>query len=266
VSALQAQLQAFAAAVLAPRPAAIDQLRKGPAGGAARLDVYHHAYRARLLAALRDNHETLARAMGDEAFEALGLAYVAAHPSQLASIRWFGHRLAEFMQGCVVTDNGLVPHPALADLARMDWALRSAFDAADGPVLTREHLAGLRAVQWPSLCFKLHDTAQRLWLQWAVEPAWAALQAQAPGDERALPAPAPHAHWLLVWRRGLQTQWRSLPEHEAALLQGLMQGESFAELCERAVAWVDDAHQAAPLAVGCLQQWLDEGLLSDLSC
>jgi hypothetical protein len=266
VNGLQAQLQAFAAAVLAPQPAAIDQLRKGPAGGAARLDVYHHAYRARLLAALHDNYETLARTMGDEAFEALGLAYAAAHPSQQPSIRWFGHQLAEFMQSCLAADNGLVPHAALADLARMEWALRCAFDAADGPVLTRSDLAPLSAAQWPSLCFRLHVTAERLGLQWAVEPAWAALQAQALGDEQALPAPEPHVHWLLVWRRGLQTQWRSLPGHEAALLQGLVQGETFAQLCERAVAWVDDAQQAAPLVVGCLQQWLDEGLLGDVTC
>ena len=38
------------------------------------LEVYRHAYRARLAAALADNFTVLARALGDEAFEALAQA------------------------------------------------------------------------------------------------------------------------------------------------------------------------------------------------
>jgi len=79
------------------------EIVEGGDDAAARVDVtgllriYRHAYAARLIAALRDNFGVLPRAMGDEAFEALGRAYLQAHPSSQPSIRWFGHALADFM-------------------------------------------------------------------------------------------------------------------------------------------------------------------------
>ena len=61
------------------------------------LEVYRHAYRARLASALADNYTVLSRALGDEGFDALAQAYVTARPSRHPSIRWFGHELAGFM-------------------------------------------------------------------------------------------------------------------------------------------------------------------------
>jgi hypothetical protein len=99
------------------------------AGG---IGVYLQAYRARLTAALRDNFPVLQRALGDDAFDLLARAYIDAHPSHFRSIRWFGHRLVEFLAAAPER----LPHPALLDLARMDWAMRTAFDAADAAALT----------------------------------------------------------------------------------------------------------------------------------
>ena len=279
--ALRAQQQVFASALLADVP--VDPCGAAPAGliglagllaaglgGAARIDVYHHAYRARLVSALRDNFEALARALGDEAFAALAGAYLAAHPSQQASIRWFGHGLAGFMDDCLATgappaQEDLVPHPALADLARMDWALRGAFDAADGPVIDRATLAALPGDAWPQLVLRLHPSLQTVALNWAVEPAWHALRNTPAGDEPDLPAPEPLAHTLAVWRRGLETQWRALSAAEAALMQAAAAGQPFGALCERAAELVDGEDQAVPLVVSTLEQWLADGLVSNLT-
>ena len=94
-------------------------------------DLYLNAYRARLLAALKDNYPVLFLALGDEAFEELGTAYLTQQPSRFRSIRWFGEGLRAFLD----QNPDALPHPALADLASMDWALRGVFDAADGEVL-----------------------------------------------------------------------------------------------------------------------------------
>ena len=277
-SALRAQQLAFASALLTDRPADLrgtaqaglaGLLVAGP-GGAARIDVYHHAYRARLASALRDNFEALARAMGDEAFAALAGAYLVAHPSQQASIRWFGHQLAGFMDDCLAAGappalEDLVPHPALADLARMDWALRGAFDAAGGLVIDRATLAALSGDAWPGLVLRLHPSLQTVALSWAVEPAWHALRNTPAGDEPELPAPEPLAHTLAVWRRGLETQWRALSTADAALLQAAAAGQPFGALCELAAELVDDEAQAVPLVAGTLEQWLADGLISGLA-
>ncbi len=261
---LRGQQLAFAAAVADAAP--YDQLLTHNAGGQPPLmQAYRHAYVARLTEALGDNFEILLRAMGDESFAALAAAYIAAHPSTVPSIRWFGHRLAAFMAEQVEQDSGLVPHPAFVDLARMDWALRDAFDAADAAPIGRHALAGVAPEDFATLRFTLHPSVRLQPLDWAIEAAWRVLREHDPaagGDEPALPAPEAAPHLLLVWRRELQTVWRSLEADEAALLQALREGADFGALCEQAGAFGDDP---ATRAAGLLARWLDEGLLAGLA-
>ena len=263
---LRQQQLAFAAAA-ADGAEAGALLVGDPHGGPPRLGVYRHAYRARLAEALADNFEILARAMGDEVFAALADAYITAHPSTHPSIRWFGHRLADFMAASVESGEDLVPHPAFVDLARMDWALRAAFDAADAPALGRDALAGWAPQDFAALRLAAHPSVQQVRLDWAIEAAWRALREHDPdsGTEPELPAPEEQLHTLLVWRRGLDTLWRSVGAAEASLLEGLAAGESFGDLCERAAAIEDDAMDPAQRAAGTLAQWLDEGLISRLA-
>ena len=225
------------------------------------LQVYRHAYRARLVAALNDNYTVLARALGDDALEALGQAYIAAHPSQHPSIRWFGHALADFM---AAAGDELVPHASLADFARMDWALRGAFDAAAAPPLDPATLAAMQPDDWAGLVLQLQPSVQRVTLAHAIEPAWRVLREWEPesgSDQPELPEPVPHEHVLLAWRPGLETRWRSLEPLEAALLEAVAAGAPFALLCERAAAELGDAEAAAPAVIAVLQRWLADGLL-----
>ncbi|MFG6467990.1 putative DNA-binding domain-containing protein [Roseateles sp. BYS87W] len=226
------------------------------------LEAYRYAYRARLLEALADNFTVLARAMGDDAFAALGHAYRVAHPSRHPSIRWFGHALADFM---ATAGEALVPHASLVDIARMDWALRSAFDAADAPRLTAESLAALAPDDWPTLVLHLNPSVQRVALAYAVEPAWRVLREGASDAEAPeLPEPLPHAHVLLAWRQGLDTRWRSLEPLEAALFDAVAGGQPFAVLCEVAAGHVGEA-DAAGAVIGLLHGWLAQGVLRDPS-
>lgn len=228
-------------------------LAAGAPDTARRFAVYAHAYRARLLAALRDNYPVLAAALGDDAFEALGHAYLAAHPSQHASIRWFGDALAGFMAGDTRT-----AHPALVDLARMEWALRAAFDAAALPPLQVEHLAALAPEAWPDLRLTLQPAVQRLPLDWAVEPLWHALTAD---PDAATTPPAALTHTLLICRPGLDTRFRSLDPLEAMLLDAAADGAPFAALCEQAATFTGD-DTAAATAAGLLRRWIDDNLLA----
>jgi hypothetical protein len=224
------------------------------------LAVYQNAYRARLASALRDNHSVLHRALGDEAFDALAQAYIEAQPSRQASIRWFGDQLAPFM----AARPDLVPHAALIDIARMDWALRTAFDAADAAPLRLQDLGALAPPDWLALSFRWHPSVQLLALDWAIEPVWHVLQRHDPASgEEAPPMPAPQAltHHLLVWRQGLETRWRSVDTQEAWALGAVSAGTRFGELCGGLAEAAGDEAQAAAMAAGLLGQWLMEGLL-----
>jgi hypothetical protein len=209
------------------------------------LEVYRHAYAARLVAALRDNYEVLHRAMGDEDFESLAMAYLAAHPSSRPSIRWFGHLLPEFMEGSWPD----LPHPAFADLARMDRALRDAFDAADAPA------ADATLQLTPETVSQPHPSVHLVPLQWQIEPAWRALRQAITedDDDPELPAPEAGEHLLLVWRQGLDVLWRSVADSEAPLLLALTEGANLTRLGEIA--------GSAEALVAALRQWVAEGLL-----
>ncbi|MCZ8074983.1 MAG: DNA-binding domain-containing protein [Paucibacter sp.] len=253
------------------------------------LSVYQQAYRARLISALRDNHEVLHRALGDAEFEALALAYLHAQPPRHASLRWWGDGLADFMASLPVageasTESDLprqqgqvLPHAALVDLARMDWALRMAFDAAESEALSAEDLRAVQPEAWPALRLRLRPGVQLLSLDWVVAPAWRRLrrealdlpapEAGAEAEPRPLAPPEFGPHLCLVWRPQQETRWRSLAPLEGRLLQGLRSGCSFSDLCELAAEQLRDVEGADPagMVVGCLQGWLQERLLLPLA-
>lgn len=227
-------------------------VRDRGAAVAERFGVYVHAYRARLVEALRSNYPVLHRALGDDGFDALAQAYLQARPSPHASIRWFGDTLEDFARE---EGGALLPHPALLDLIRLEWALCLAFDAADAPLLAVSDLARVSPERWPALVFHPHPSARLIRLEWTVEPTWRALNEQ-PDAETVPPDPATHA--TLVWRRELSPQFRSLEAAEAAALALLMAGASFGRLCESAAAGAEDP--AARMA-GWLQRWVADGVL-----
>lgn len=215
--------------------------------------VYLEAYHARLTAALRDNFPVLQRALGDEAFDSLARRYIDAHPSHFRSLRWFGDSLITF----VATAPELLPHPALTDLARMDWATRTAFDAPDAPLLTLGDLAALQPEDWPGQRFKPVPSLHLIDLAWAVEPIWKALN----DDSEATTEEAQRLpHVLLVWRPALDCCWRSADACEAAALRALIQGAPFAECCS--VIARSDASEPAQAAASFLQRWIYDGLLA----
>ncbi len=249
---LQTLQSEFQKALLMDQPPAGDLLS---ARGVAQFEVYRNAYRARLRAALRDNFEVLPLVMGDEAFDALANAYIDAYPSRHYSLRWYGHQLCDFM----ATTDALLDHPAMLDLARMEWALRQAYDAAPAELLTSAELASVPAQDWADLHFILHPSVQMLALQWAIGPVWHALKS----GQAEMEAPQPLDHHLLVWRLGMNTQWKSLTPMEADFVKGLLEQRTFGQLCESVALRVGD-EQAAATAVALLRELLKEGALCAL--
>jgi hypothetical protein len=224
--------------------------------GEAQFIVYRVAYRARLRAALRDNYEVLPLVMGDDAFDSLANAYIDANPSHHYSLRWYGHALCDFM----VTNDALVDHPAMTDLVRMEWALRNAFDAGPATPLTSAELAAVPASEWEDLQFQLHPSVQLLELHWAVGPIWHALKS----GQTEMDPPAALDHHMLVWRLGMNTQWKSLVQIEADFVKGLLAHHTFGQQCESLAARIGE-EQAASTAVALLSDLLRAGAICALA-
>ncbi|MCF8197949.1 MAG: DNA-binding domain-containing protein [Sulfuritalea sp.] len=220
-----------------------------------RLEIYANAYRGRLIDVLADNYPVLYRAMGDAAFRELANTYISAQPSTFRSVRWYGDGLVDF----ITEEDDRIPHPALADIARMDWATRAAFDAADANPLTHAELAGIAPEKWSDLRFSLVPSFDLIDIDWAIEALWHALN----NDENAeTEAPEAHRHSLIIWRYGLETRWRALQPLEALALKAVQSGASFAQCCVTLMenGSTDPAAEAAQF----LQLWITEGVLASV--
>ena len=227
-------------------------IRAGGIGIERRLAIYHQAYRMRLVETLRDTFGHTLLYLGDEIFDAVALAHVEAHPSAHASLRDYG-------DGFDTTLAQQLPQaPEVAELARLDRALRHAFDGPDAPVLTLQDLAAIAPERWATLGFELHPTFARLQLNHNTLALWQALD-QDEDPPPALPLAEPGE--LLIWRRGHQPHFRSLPAHEAAALDALHAGLCFADTGAQLAARFDLPDMATQLG-GLLRRWIDEALLS----
>lgn len=224
----------------------------GSIDAAARLHIYHHAYRARLVDALRDVHGHTARHLGGEDFDALACEYVEAHAPEHTNLRWYGASFPDWLA------QRHAPH--IGELALLDAALRKAFDGPDAPILALEALAAIAPDAWSRIGFALHPTCARLRLVHNTLALWQALDREE-ATPRCEPLPAPTQ--LLIWRRELQPHFRSLGPLECDALDGLLAGRSFAETCERLAQRFPDIDIAAE-AGRLLRRWSDEGLLSEV--
>jgi hypothetical protein len=249
-----AQLQAlFQARLLTGDESVLDHL----AGGGRFMGVYEHAYSGRLAEILAEDFPTLRRLLGDEEFDAMARAYVAAHPSSTRSVRWVGGHLADWL---ALTQEGAA-RPELAELAAFEWALGLAFDAEDGPVLCVEDLAELSPEGWPGLAFVFHPSLSVVTLAHDVVAYWRAVSEGQ--TDIAPPSLAEEPARVAVWRDAaeLGVRYRPLGADEAAGLELMRAGGDFATLCE-VLAERSGADTAAWNAAGLIRVWLEAGWLS----
>lgn len=222
---------------------------------ATRLAVYANAYRIRLAEALAANVPQLRELLGPEEFGAIANRYIDEHPSQFASIRWFGDRLAQELE------RSHAQQPWIAELARWEWALAASFDAQDAAAIGIEALAAVAPGDWGELRLEFHPSVQRLELQSNAQALFKAMSEEQPAPQPAmLDRPQP---WLL-WRQDLKTQYRSLEPAEAAALALMSDGGTFGAMCEALCDW-HEPDEVPLLAAGMLKRWIVETLLIELA-
>lgn len=219
----------------------------------ARLEIYSDAYRLRLIEALASNYPRLKQAIGDDEFDSLALRYIDTQRSRHPSIRWYGDRLAEF----VATDRPV--EPWLAELAGWEWSVAAAFDARDAETIDVAALATLQHEQWSELRLAYHPSMQRVDLHSNAAALFKALT-----EDAVPPAPCTEARstWV-IWRQELKTQYRSLTADEAAALDLMHAGASFAEACELLCDW-HEAEEVPLRAASHMQRWFHDQLISAL--
>jgi hypothetical protein len=297
----------FWALITAPegvRPGLDDLVRRGLAGPgdldamiapagtmtpADRLDIYANMYFFRLLDCLKEDYPRLLEAIGAVRFHNLATDYLLECPSEHPSLRYVGARLPAFLRRHALGREC----PALADLARLEWARADLFDAADAAPLTRAHLAALPQDEAGDVSLRLipafallrleHD-APRLWREMKdrdeahketssvgagagcddardhADAAPACVHARAAAAP-PLPASGRRATDVRVWRKGIVVYHRGIDPDEAAALEAIATGEPLGRIAQRLAA--GRAAEQATMRFGrMLQSWIDDALLA----
>jgi hypothetical protein len=211
----------------------------------ARLGVYAGAYVARLVEVLGESFPAVRMALGPKLFERSIGDFVRQQPSRFRSARAYGEDLSTWL----ATNLDGARARGVADLARFEWAVAGAFDAADAVALAPASLAGIPPTEWPRLQFTFSPTLQRLNMTSNAVAWWKFACAAQPRPSRWRPTCT--QHWL-VWRQDFAVFYRRLSQAETRALAAARAGGCFGELCEKLAP-----AQAARL----LHDWYTAGLI-----
>lgn len=237
-------------------PAAVRDSRR--ADRTTLLDVYRDGYALRLIEALTTDYPGLMAMAGPADFDHLARAYIARHPSHHPSIRWYGKDLADFIAGTPPYSRS----PAAAEMARFEWALGEAFDSPDVAPVRAEALMALAPEAWETLSFSTLPSLRRLRVAFEVPQAWQRRTDVEPGNLEVERAVEPVV-WA-IWRPELVSNFRSFEPDEAAMLDALVEGRAFPDLCE-VVATFTGEDEAPARAAGLLRAMVEGGMIAGFS-
>lgn len=217
---------------------------------ATRLNIYGHAYRARLVEALAANYPLLYRYLGDEQFAKLSNIYLTQTPSTFRSIRWFGKELPALVKK-------LYGHHAyLESLANIEWTLTEVFDAQDATPVTLADMAAIAPEDWSAIRLQFHPSLRLLTFSYSILPFWKAL---AEDQDPVIPEACP-AFTCLFWRKDLINQFSALSEDEAWAIQTMINNGEFGALCAGLCQWMGE-EDAVMRAASLLKSWISSGLI-----
>ncbi len=245
--------QEFSDYILDGNETFFDSVQKAPGQEQSFLSVYGDGYYYRLIEVLGLDFLRLQQYLGDEAFFEMAKAYITRYPSQSPSVRYVGQNLPTFLQSPPYSDN-----PILAEIALFDWMFEGRLDASDGPVLTIADLKAIPPESWSEMCIVPHPSLARADFYHNTRLIWEALdRGEAVPPARCKSEPAV----CYFWRYELTPYYCQLNVQDTAMMEALQAGHSFGQVCELLGEYLSVA-EVAPYAVGKLQQWISDGLLS----
>jgi hypothetical protein len=202
-----------------------------------RLDIYYHAYYARLLDCLREEYSVLAFALGAELFDSFAVTYLQEHPSQSYTLGQLGARFPDFLEATKPAPSTDAPQESdwpefMIDLALLERVVNEVFDGPGVENLSLLDSTRLKAIPpecWPTARLVPAPCLRLLSLRFPVNEYFTA----ASRKEAAL-LPAPAATYLAVTRRDYRVRRIGLTRVQFELLHALSTGTSVGEAILRA--------------------------------
>ncbi len=227
----------FTAAILnptLPTPAGLTDPQGRPAGK--RFDVYRNNVTSSLIAALETGFPVLQKLLGQDSFKTLATLFLRANPPTSRALSQYGDAMPGFLEGF----KPLKSLPYLADVARLELAIRASYHAADSAPLDA---AGLDPEALMALTPRLAPATHVLTSRFPIFGIW---QMNMQPDA---PKPRPVAEDVLVTRVNFDPVPHLLPTGGAAFAQALDGETPIAGAIEACMAAAPRADIAAILTL-----------------
>ncbi|RME16395.1 MAG: DUF2063 domain-containing protein, partial [Alphaproteobacteria bacterium] len=213
-------MNAFLSALLdpaSPVPAGLVDGAGRPAGR--RFDVYRNNVAVSLTEALEAAFPVIEKLVGAEFFRAMAGVFLRAHPPKSPVLALWGDDFPAFLE-----QFGPVAHlPYLADVARLEQALREAYHAADAAPIDP---AALDRPDLAETCLRLAPATRLICSQWPIHAIWRA------NTEEGAPPARGGAECVLVVRPDWDPWPRPVSPAAARFLEAVGEGRSLAEAIE----------------------------------
>jgi hypothetical protein len=185
-----------------------------------RVGVYRNHHRLSLAVALAANFPTVVKVVGEEAFQALALTFLAIDPPRDPCLAGYGRGFPAFLE----SDPRSQSLVYLGDVASLDWAHNIAERADDLPTFSAAHLAQVDSAHLESLRLRPHPS---LTLLRSLYPLLR-IRDVAAGREEGVSLNAGGVD-LVIWRKAGAVTCAALDRATLAFVTTLAAGQSLGE-------------------------------------
>ena len=211
-------------AILNPNEAVPAGLGSRAGDTSRRFAVYRNNVVASLAAALGTAFPVLRKLLGAEFFDSMAAEYARLHPPDSPLMMFYGQNMPSFLDSFPPVRT----LPYLADIARLELAIRQSYHAADSSHVSLEAVMQLSADEIAQSRLRISPAFQILRSSYPAFSIWMA-------NARNGPAPRPDAEDLCVVRPGFDPEPRLLHKGEFEFVSGLIAGISLTEAYELAL-------------------------------
>ncbi len=221
----------------APVPEGLIDGRGRPAGR--RFNVYRNNVAVSLTEALEVSFPAIRKLVGAENFKAVAGAFLRRHPPRTPLLMRYGAAFPEFLAGF----EPLAHLGYLADVARLEQALREAYHAPDATPADASILERLAPEALARTALRLAPAVRLVASDWPIHAIWRF------NMEENAPAPAPRGETVLITRPEFDPQMTPLSPAAAAFVAALLRGAALEEAFDTATAVEPEFEPSATLAL-----------------
>ncbi|HUL08788.1 MAG TPA: DNA-binding domain-containing protein [Candidatus Acidoferrum sp.] len=219
-----------------------------------RLQVYRNNTFSSLTAALKDSFPVVCQLVDERFFGYAVQEYIRTCPPRAPRLAEYGADFADFLTGFEP-----VRHLAyLPDVARLEWAVNTAYHATDAPTLDPARIAAVPQERYPLLTFTPHPAVQLFESEFPVDRIW---QAHQPGGDLETTIDVSSGGCrLLIDRHDQDIRFLTLDAAGFALASALCGARALQEAYEKAAA-IDGAFDL----IAALSMHLARGTFADFA-